>query len=181
MASQLFYKCSLCWWSLQSGEIIIEGIDICKLDLHDLRSCFGIVPQEPILYQGTARSNIDPIDSYPDEDIWKINTFILAPILFKFESEVIWLICLPLVYITVCRALNTSNLKCSSRKTWKTWKRQRDLECGTKTVMLKRYQILFMDEATASVDSQTDSVLHAKSSTLLTGFPESSTEIKCWL
>lgn len=54
------------------GKIIIDGLDICKLGLHDLRSRFGIIPQDPVLFQGTVRSNIDPIGLYSDEDIWKV-------------------------------------------------------------------------------------------------------------
>ncbi|MCL7050469.1 hypothetical protein MKW94_016725, partial [Papaver nudicaule] len=53
------------------GTIIIDGIDICKLGLHDLRSRYGIIPQEPVLFEGTVRSNIDPIGTYSDEEIWR--------------------------------------------------------------------------------------------------------------
>ncbi|GMP87698.1 hypothetical protein CsSME_00039965 [Camellia sinensis var. sinensis] len=52
------------------GRIIIDGIDISVLGLHDLRSRFGIIPQEPVLFEGTVRSNIDPIGLYSDEEIW---------------------------------------------------------------------------------------------------------------
>nr|GEY45433.1 ABC transporter C family member 14-like [Tanacetum cinerariifolium] len=53
------------------GSIIIDGIDISTLGLHDLRSRFGIIPQEPILFEGTVRSNIDPIGQHSDEEIWR--------------------------------------------------------------------------------------------------------------
>lgn len=55
------------------GKIIIDGIDISVLGLHDLRSRFGIIPQEPVLFEGTVRSNIDPIAQYTDEEIWKVS------------------------------------------------------------------------------------------------------------
>lgn len=54
------------------GKIIIDGIDICLIGLHDLRSCFGIIPQEPVLFEGTVRSNVDPVGLYTDEEIWKV-------------------------------------------------------------------------------------------------------------
>nr|GMD66754.1 ABC transporter C family member 14-like [Ipomoea batatas] len=54
-----------------AGRIVIDDIDISILGLHDLRSRFGIIPQEPVLFEGTVRSNIDPVGQYSDEDIWK--------------------------------------------------------------------------------------------------------------
>lgn len=54
------------------GQIIIDEVDICKLGLHDLRSRFGIIPQEPVLFEGTVRSNIDPIGLYSDDEIWQV-------------------------------------------------------------------------------------------------------------
>ena len=59
------------------GKIIIDGIDIAALGLHDLRSRFGIIPQEPVLFEGTVRSNIDPTGQYTDEEIWKVNIHII--------------------------------------------------------------------------------------------------------
>ncbi|KAI7979145.1 ABC transporter C family member 14, partial [Camellia lanceoleosa] len=47
------------------GKIIIDGVDICKLGLHDLRPQFGIILR-PCAFQGTVRSNIDPIGLYSD-------------------------------------------------------------------------------------------------------------------
>jgi len=54
------------------GKMIIDGIDICTQGLHDLRSHFGIIPQEPVLFEGTIRSNIDPIGQYSDAEIWQV-------------------------------------------------------------------------------------------------------------
>lgn len=55
-----------------AGKIIIDDIDISMLGLHDLRSRFGIIPQEPVLFEGTVRSNIDPTGQYSEEEIWKV-------------------------------------------------------------------------------------------------------------
>lgn len=59
------------------GRIFIDDLDICMLGLHDLRSRFGIIPQEPVLFEGTVRSNIDPIGLHSDEEIWKVNSSLL--------------------------------------------------------------------------------------------------------
>lgn len=70
------------------GSIIIDGVDICILGLHDLRSRFGIIPQEPVLFNGTVRSNVDPIGQYTDDEIWQVGVdtdkyFLLEKIKFK--------------------------------------------------------------------------------------------------
>lgn len=65
------------------GRIIIDGLDICMLGLHNLRSRFGIIPQEPVLFEGTVRSNMDPIGQYSDEQIWKVNLPFLFPDYFQ--------------------------------------------------------------------------------------------------
>lgn len=54
------------------GKMIIDGVDLCSLGLHDLRSRFGIIPQEPVLFEGTIRSNIDPVGQYSDAEIWLV-------------------------------------------------------------------------------------------------------------
>lgn len=55
-----------------AGKIIIDGINICTLGLHDVRSRLGIIPQDPVLFRGTVRSNIDPLGLYTEEEIWKV-------------------------------------------------------------------------------------------------------------
>ncbi|KAJ3124192.1 hypothetical protein HK100_011320 [Physocladia obscura] len=52
------------------GTILIDGIDISSLGIHDLRSRLTIIPQEPVLFAGTIRSNLNPFDEYNDEELW---------------------------------------------------------------------------------------------------------------
>ncbi|KAK0610742.1 ABC transporter [Immersiella caudata] len=53
----------------QSGTIHVDGLDISKLKLEDLRSRLAIIPQDPVLFSGTIRSNLDPFDSHTDEEL----------------------------------------------------------------------------------------------------------------
>jgi len=53
------------------GTIIIDGTDIKKLGLYDLRSRLTIIPQDPALFTGSLRMNLDPFDKYSDMQIWK--------------------------------------------------------------------------------------------------------------
>jgi ABC-type multidrug transport system fused ATPase/permease subunit len=56
---------------LAEGEIIIDNLDVAKLGLKDLRSRIAIIPQEPILFVGSIRENVDLFGKNTDEEIWK--------------------------------------------------------------------------------------------------------------
>jgi ABC-type oligopeptide transport system ATPase subunit len=55
-----------------AGQIMIDGINISLIGLHDLRSRLSIIPQDPTMFEGTIRSNLDPLEEYTDEQIWEV-------------------------------------------------------------------------------------------------------------
>ncbi|KAK7057036.1 Canalicular multispecific organic anion transporter 1 [Halocaridina rubra] len=54
-----------------TGNIVIDGIDIASLNLLDLRSRITIIPQEPILFSGSFKLNLDPCGIYREEELWR--------------------------------------------------------------------------------------------------------------
>ncbi|XP_055836235.1 ABC transporter C family member 10-like [Solanum dulcamara] len=120
------------------GKIIIDECDISTISLHALRSCIGIIPQDPTLFTGSVRYNLDPLSKYSDDQIWKVlDKCQLREAVQEKEG-----------------GLDSSVLQDGSN--WSMGQRQ--LFCLGRA-LLKRSRILVLDEATASIDNATDAIL----------------------
>ncbi|KAG2586711.1 hypothetical protein PVAP13_5NG067500 [Panicum virgatum] len=120
------------------GQILIDGVDICTIGLHDLRSRLSIIPQEPTMFEGTVRSNLDPLGEYIDNQIWEA------------------LDCCQLGDEVRKKELKLDSPVIENGENWSVGQRQ--LVCLGR-VILKRSKILVLDEATASVDTATDNLI----------------------
>jgi ABC-type multidrug transport system fused ATPase/permease subunit len=110
------------------GSILIDGVDISQLELNYLRKRITVIPQDPILFKGTIRYNLDPGDNLGTEQLLK--AFTLTGLDYELDKEI---------------SENGSNLSSGEKQ----------LICICRAI-LRESKVVILDEATSNIDIVTE-------------------------